>query len=307
MHDVIIVGAGPAGLSAALVLGRARRGVLVVDSGRPRNRFARELHGYLSRDGIAPLGLLALGRREIARYGVQWREGEVVRARASARGFFLTLRDGARLTCRKLVLATGVRDLLPQIDGLLPLYGTSVHHCPYCDGYEWRDRRLAALGKAGKAIGLALALRTWSRDVIALTNGPARISVEDRARLARSGIALETRRISRLEGSRGRLRRIVLRDGASIARDALFFSSGSEQASALAAQLGCTFKKDGGVRIDRRERTGVPGLFLVGDASKDVQFSIVAAAEGATAAVVINRELQDEETGSRAEQPQRAP
>lgn len=294
-YDVIIVGGGPAGLSAALMLGRCRRKVLVLDAGQQRNRFSREMHGYLSRDGIAPGKLIALGQREIARYGIARRAGEVVAACTTRHGFRLTERGGAKFTCRKLVLATGLRDRIPDVEGIDALYGTSVHHCPYCDGYECRDRALAAYGRGSKAVGLALALTTWSRDVIAITDGPARLTSAQRDRLKHHRIQLDPRRIARLEGSRGRLKRIVFRDGGFIERDALFFNTGQDQVSDLAVRLGCVMKNDGGIRIDRRERTGVPGLFVVGDASKDVQFAIVAAAEGATAAAVINHELQAEE------------
>ena len=294
-YDIIIVGGGPAGLSAALLLGRCRRRVLVIDAGRQRNRFSREMHGYLSRDGIAPAKLLSLGRAEIERYGVAWRAGQVTDARAIKGGFRIALHGGRTLTCRKLVLATGLRDRLPDLEGIEPLYGRSVHHCPYCDGYEWRDRALAVYGRGAKALGLALSLTTWSRDVIALPDGPMRLTSTQHAQLRQAGIALDARPIARLEGARGRLRRIVFRDGDFIQRDALFFNTGSDQASDLARRLGCAMKKNGGICTDRRERTGIPGLFLIGDASKDVQFAIVAAAEGATAAAAINRELQEQE------------
>lgn len=295
-HDVIVIGGGPAGLSAALMLGRCRRSVLVIDAGQPRNRWSREIHGFLTRDGVAPLELLRLGREELVRYGVEFHAGIATDARClPAGGFRVRLQNGAWHRSRKLVLATGVCDRLPPIPNFERFYGVSVHHCPYCDGWEWRDAPLAAYGRGRKGVALALSLRTWARDVAVCTDGPARLGAEERAKLTRFGIPLHERRISSLEGSKdGRLERVVFDDGTVLSRRALFFNTGQSQSCDLAVRLGCRLDPKGEILTDRRERTGVPGLFLVGDASKDVQFAIVAAAEGATAAVAINTELQDE-------------
>lgn len=297
MYDVIIVGGGPAGLSAALVLGRCRRRVAVCDAGSPRNAAARRLHGYLTRDGTEPAEILRLGREEILRYGVEFRSAEVTAAACVDGGFEVGLDTGERLRSRKLLLATGVRDELPEIPGLKELYGTSVHHCPYCDGYEHRDRPLAAYGPGRAAIGLALSLRTWSAEVTACTDGRGGVRREERERLAAAGVALRTERVTRLESEGGRLARIIFESGPPLACEALFFNTGQAQRSPLALQLGCRLNRQGGVRTSSRQHTDVPGVYLAGDADKDVQFVIVAAAEGATAAVAINRELQGEDRG----------
>jgi len=294
MYDVIIVGGGPAGLSAALMLGRARRRVLVCDHGRPRNMHARALHGYLSRDGISPGELLKLGRAELVRYGVEFRQGEVIDARRVEHGFELYLHDGNVFQSRKLLLATGMRDQLPRVEGLTDLYGKSVHHCPYCDGWEWRDRRLAAYGHGKPGLGLALLLRNWSDDVVVLTNGTRGWQGQYRAVIESQQLPVYQQKIARLEGCDGMLQRVVFEDGSHLERDALFFNTGQRQKSDLAAQLGCEFDKKGGVVVDSRARTGVPGLYLCGDASRDVEFVVVAAAEGAAAAITINKEFQEE-------------
>ena len=304
-YDVVIVGGGPAGLSTALVLGRCRRRVLLVDSGCPRNRFAAEIHGYLTRDAESPAEFLRIGRAELARYDIEVRSAEAKRARREDGRFVVTLDDGAEYVARRLVLATGLVDEIPQIEGVAERYGASIHHCPYCDGWEHRDQALAALGPPDAAPALALSLRTWSRDVVVLTNGPAEIDEKTRRKLAREEIPVIDKPIARVEGEGHRLERIVFTDGAAIARNALFFSAGCRQASDLPAQLGCRFDAKGGVVTDDRERTRVEGLYLVGDASRDVQFVIVAAAEGATAAVALNAELQREEVRGRA--PEDAP
>ncbi len=292
MYDVIIVGGGPAGLSAALVLGRCRRRVLVCDAGRPRNARAAALHGFLTRDGAHPGELLRLGRAELERYGVEFREVEVTDASCEADGSFaVTVAPNERLRSRKLLLATGVRDELPRIEGVERLYGRSVHHCPYCDGWEHRDQRLVAYGKGSAAVGLALALRTWSPRVTACSDGE-RIDEAQKERAMRNGIAMRTERVVGLEGSPS-LERVVFGSGPALEADALFFNTSQRQQCDLAARLGCTVER-GAVRTTPRQGTGVPGLYLAGDADKDVQFVIVAAGEGATAAVAINRELQEE-------------
>jgi thioredoxin reductase len=295
MYDVIIVGGGPAGLSAALVLGRARRSVLVIDQGNPRNAQARAMHGYLSRDGANPLSFLHMGRAEIRRYRVRFHRAEVVDGRRRRDHFEVVTHARRRFRSRKLLLATGVRDQLPRIDGLSDFYGSSVHHCPYCDGWEWRDRRLAAYGHGKPGLGLALALKGWSDDVVVLTDGVKGRLEPYRAQMKRQGIRSCEQKIARLEGRSGKLQRIVFEDGSTLSRDALFFNTGQRQKSALAGKLGCEFDARGGVRVDKRERTRVPGLYLCGDASKDVQFVIQAAAEGAIAAVTIHKEFQEEE------------
>jgi thioredoxin reductase len=294
-YDVIIVGGGPAGLSAALILGRSRRRVLICDTGHPRNAAAHEMHGFLSRDGINPAELLRLGREEVVKYGVEFREAEVTDATATAGLFKVKLKKGKSLTARRLLIATGMRDTLPEIEGIAELYGTSVFHCPYCDGWEVRDQPLAVHGRGRKGFGLSLSLTRWSNDVILCTDGPSSLTRESLGRLARHGVIVRTERIERLEGSEGILERIIFRNGEALPRRGLFFTIDASQSSPLAERLGCRFGPGGTVVTNRHEGTGVPGLYVAGDASWDVQFVIVAAAEGAQAAVAINKELQEEE------------
>lgn len=297
MYDVIIVGGGPAGLSAALVLGRCRRTVLVCDSGQPRNRHARGIHGYLTRDNISPFEFLSLGREQAAAYGVDFREVEVTDAVRHEGGFRVELASGGPLDCRMLLIATGVEDELPPLEGARELYGKSLWHCPYCDGWEARDMPLAVFGPGKKGFGLALALRTWTDDVVLCTHGPSTLDDDLRHRLERNGIGLREEPIARLEGHDGELQRIVFESGEALEREGMFFETGQRQRCPLAARLGCEFNDEGAVVTDTHSGTAIPGLFVCGDASEDVQFVVVAAAEGAKAAVKINAAFIREERG----------
>lgn len=296
MFDVIIVGAGPAGLSAALMLGRCRRTVLVCDTGRPRNAASHAIHGYLTRDGLAPREFLAIARRELAKYGtVELRDVEVVGAECLDGRFRVTMTGGAQASARKLLLATGVADNLPTIDGFRELYGRSVFHCPYCDGWEVRDQPLAVYGRGDRGLGLSLELTTWSRDLVLCTDGASEIDDDGRGRLERNGITIREDRVARLEGRDGVLERIVFEDGSDLRRRALFFTTGQSQRSNLSNQLGCEFNDKGTVRTGKYETTHLTGLYVAGDASRAVQWVVVAAAEGAEAAFAINTDLTKED------------
>jgi thioredoxin reductase len=297
MYDVIVVGAGPAGLSAALMLGRCRRSVLVCDNGHPRNAASRAIHGYLTRDGFPPRDFLRVSREEIQQYTtVVFRDVTVTSAECRTDGrFHVTLEDGEIVQTRKLLIATGVRDHLPEVEGLRDLYGTSVFHCPYCDGWEVRDQPLAVYGKGEKGYGLALELIAWTADVLLCTDGPSEIDQEKLDRLARNGIRLREEPIRRLEGRDGRLERVVFDAGPAETRRALFFTTGQYQHSPLAVQLGCEFNDKGTVRTGRYETTHLSGLYVCGDASRAVQWVIVAASEGAEAAFAINTDLLKED------------
>jgi thioredoxin reductase len=293
VFDVIVVGGGPAGLSGALMLGRCRRRVLVCDRGEPRNRTSLALHAFLTRDGTPPSQFTDLGRAELAAYGIAFQCVGVVDAHWRDDRFEVTLADGRTEQARFLLLATGVVDDLTLVPGLEACYGRSIFHCPYCDGWEWRDRRFAALGTGSELEGLALGLKTWTSDVMAFTHG-ASIPDRSRRRLERHGIAVHTGPIECLDHDHGRLRVVVV-GGAGIARDVLFFASGQHPQSELAIKLGCTVTRRGTVKTDNRCGTNVQRVFVAGDASRDAQFVVVAAAEGAKAAVAINRAIQLEE------------
>jgi thioredoxin reductase len=291
-YDVVVVGGGPAGLSAALMLGRCRRRVLICDRGEPRNQRSAALHGYLTRDGIAPADFRAAAQRELVPYGIEFRCVGVNGATRERDGFSVTLASGEQARSRFLLLATGVKDQLPEVAGVDECYGRSVFHCPYCDGWECRDKRLAVLGH--RAGPLALSLKTWSPSVVLCTHGK-RIDAAARRRLAANGIELRTSRVAQLAHVDGRVTGIDLVDGDHIPCDAVFFSTAQHPQDSLAERLGCVFNRKGTVNTGTLCDTNVPGVFVVGDASRDAQFVIVAAAEGIKAAVAINQALQHAE------------
>jgi thioredoxin reductase len=295
-YDVIIVGAGPAGLSAALILGRCRRRVLVCDAGRPRNAASHAMHGFLTRDGIPPAEFLSFARAQLRPYDtVRLIDAEVTAASCQSDGSFLVTVGAVRHRARRLLIATGVVDRVPAIAGFAELYGRSVFHCPYCDGWELRDQSWAIYGRGDRAYGLALEVTGWTRDIVICTDGPSGFDDRQRAGLDRLGIPVREDRIIRLQAADGVLTEIIFATGAPLPRRALFFTTGQEQRSELALALGCEFNEKGTVRTGKYETTHLPGLYVAGDASRAVQWVIVAAAEGAEAAFAINTDLLRED------------
>lgn len=295
-YDVAIVGGGPAGLSAALVLGRCRRSVLVLDDGRYRNAASGHVRGFITRDGTPPAEIRRLARSDIAGYpSVGFRDVSVVDARVVEGAFELVCADGAVVGARRVLLATGLVDKLPEIPGAEALLGERLFHCPYCDGWEHRDQPLGAYASGDDSgARFALEISLWSRDVVFFTDGPYELHPRYRDRLRENGIRIEDQRVARCEG-RGDGLDIVLRDGSRLHRRALFFSVGCRQRSDLAEKLGCRMTKKGGVESGRLEATSVPGLWVAGDASRDALQAIVGAGEGSKAALAINTSLLEED------------
>lgn len=291
IFDVVVVGGGVAGLNAALVLGRSSRRTLVLDGGPPRNSASPAAHGFLTRDGTPPLELLRLGLKQLRPYGTV--EVETVAAtdiRAGDDGFEVTLDTGVKFKARRVLLATGVSDELPPIPGLAALWGTGVLHCPFCHGWEVRDRPLAVYGRGAAAFEFTRLLLGWSRDLVLCSDGPAELDSDQRSRLERWGVGVREERVVRLEGG-GELERIVFAGGAPIRRRALFIQPPQRPGSDLGTRLGCESLPGGALRVESDGQTTVQGVYAAGDAAATPQQLVMAAASGARAAIAIQKDL----------------
>lgn len=287
MLEVLIVGGSVAGLGAALLLGRCRRSVVICDTGLPRNRFSHHMHGFLSREGIAPAEFLDVCREQLLKFpNVQLRDGQIISIERDGEAFRAETKTGEVFVARAVLLATGIIDELPPIPGIEALYGTSVHHCPYCDGWEHQDEAIAVYGPGDPGMELALEMLSWSADIIYFSDGES-VRESGRLKLQARGIGIIETKIAALHGHDGHLARVILADGECIDRKALFFMSSQRQNCDLASKLGCELK-EGFVVCGTDSATNVPGLFAAGNTSSGLQLAIVAAAEGAKAAHSIN-------------------
>lgn len=286
-YDVVIVGGGAAGLSAALVLGRARRSVAVVDAGSPRNAPAAHMQGFLSRDGMPPGELLALGREEVAAYGVEFVSDSVATIEP---GFVVRLESGAALAARRILLATGARDDLPDIPGVHERWGRDLLHCPYCHGWEVRDQRLGVLGTIAGSVQHALLVRQWSDDVAFFSHTYA-LTRDERADLAARDVRVVEGVVARLVVESDRLAGVGV-GGRVVERDAVFIRPGNRpHADGLIAAAGCEVDAAGFVVVDSSGQTSVPGVWAAGNVV-DARLQVIASAgAGNIAAIAINADL----------------
>jgi thioredoxin reductase len=291
--DCIVVGAGAAGLSAALVLGRARKRTLVVDAAGQSNRPAEGIGGLLGHDGRPPAEFYSTGRDELAAYPtVELRSGEVLGGERHDGGFVLELADGSRETSRRVLLATGMDYRFPVLPGTQERFGRSVFHCPFCHGWEVRDQPLAVLDRAAAGARRALLLRVWSDDVTLLSDGSAELDADDVERLRAAGVAVDERRVAELRGPGTELEAVVFADGAELPCTGLLVPVTLHQRSGLAEQLGAVAADPGPVMADAVEvdgafYTNVPGLLAAGDLTPGMPSVANAVAAGSTAAAMI--------------------
>ena len=296
-HDVAVIGGSFAGLSAAMQLARARRRVLVVDAGSPRNRFAHASHGFLGQDGRAPAEIMATAREQVLSYPTaELRHDEATHALSRDGTFELTLATGTVERARRVVIATGVIDDLQDLPGLKERWGRTVLHCPYCHGYEVADQRLGVLAVGEMSVHQALLLPDWSADVTLFVNGAFEPTAQQLDRLAARGVRIESRRVAELVGEGETLSgvRLAGRGREVVAIDALFTGSRTRMASPIAEQLGCAFD-DGPfgpiIRTDARRETTVPGVFAAGDAVRAPHNATWASADGVQAGISAHQSL----------------
>jgi thioredoxin reductase len=291
-YDVAIIGGGAAGLSAALVLGRARRRVVVLDFGSPRNAPAAHMQGFLSRDGMPPSELLEVGRSEIARYGVDVLAGEV---ESVTPGFDVRLASGEAVSARRLLVATGVRDDVPDVPGVRERWGRDLLHCPYCHGWEVRDQPLGLLAGTPGSVQHALLLRQWSDDVVFFQH-TYELGPDERRQLEAREVAVEEREVVRLVIEEDRLTGVELVGGAVVPRAAVFVRPVIRpHDDGLLKSLGCEFHDTGFVRVDSTGRTTNSGVWAAGNVADPRAQVITAAGAGSAAAIAINADLVDED------------
>lgn len=296
IFDTIIVGGGPAGLNAALVLRRCHRNVLLFDTGKQRNRFSHGLHNYLTRDNILPTDFLAIAYKELEKYGTTISRVEIVHAEKLHSGiFFVQDENGKKYHSKKLLLATGLMDNIPPLEGVMDFYGRSVFHCPYCDGWEVSNKNIGIYAKNKNGFELAISLLTWSKKITLYMDGKNYLKPLEKQALERKKIAIVSDKILKLEGKKGQLENILLHTNKRNKCEAMFFVNGYRQQCKITETLGCEMNKKGVVVTNRMQQANIPGLYVAGDVARDMHFVVVAAAEGAKAGVSINKELQKED------------
>jgi len=295
-YDVAVVGGGPAGLCAALFLARYLHKVVVVDSGDPRNWETRGINGYLGHQGVRSPELRALGREECARFGVEFVSGMVDHAiNETGELFAVRLHDGTIIESYRILLAIGIKDFWPDIPGLERCYGETVHVCPDCDGFETRDRKTVVVGSGRKAVGMALALSTWTRQIVICTNGE-KPDMEQKLldQLKTLNIPVLDQPIKCVVSKSKEISGIELEGAMSLDCERLYFAIGQYPADDLGAQLGCKRDQMGRLVIDERNHTSVLNVYAAGDIAPGPQLAIVAAASGAVAAIAIHASLLPE-------------
>ncbi|SDI75553.1 thioredoxin reductase (NADPH) [Actinokineospora alba] len=290
MEEVVVIGGGAGGLNAALVLARARRQVMVVDSGAPRNAPAQGVHGFLSRDGMPPAELVAAGRAEVERYGGRVVPSDVRALRVAGDGFEVELAEWT-IRARRVIVATGLRDELPELPGIRERWGKDVLHCPYCHGWEVRGEPVGVLGTRPESVHQALLVRQWSDDVVFFAGT---LDEPGRAKLTARGVRIVDGRVDGLVVEDDRLRGVRLADGSVVERSALFVAPTFVPNDVLLTGLGCA-RVDGWVAVDPSGRTSVAGVWAVGNVVDPRAQVVTAAAAGATAAAAVNLDLIEEE------------
>ncbi|GAA0358580.1 NAD(P)/FAD-dependent oxidoreductase [Bacillus horti] len=294
LNDVTIIGGGPAGLSAALVLGRARKNVIVIDEAKPRNAVTRETHGFLTRDGVSPSEFRRLAKEEISAYPSVSFALEKAESITGTDGHFKIMTTQGKLyESKKVLFAIGMKDRPLDIPGLTEVYGKSAFVCPYCDGWELRDQPLVIINKGAELMHFAPLISGWSKDFTICTNGPDELSDSEREGLKRQ-VSLHDSPIKHIESKDGIVQQVILEDGTSIPCRGIFFKPDLVMGSDLPKQIGCEITEIGTVAIDQLGKTNIPGIYSAGDSATRMHQAIAAASMGSFAAAGINSELNAE-------------
>ncbi|MBB6450893.1 thioredoxin reductase [Geomicrobium halophilum] len=294
--DCAVIGGGPAGLNASLVLGRSRRNTVLFDDNKPRNSVTNESHGFITRDGINPKELRGIASEELDKYpDVEIKRQRVINVTKKDQLFMIETDDEEVYKAKKVVLATGLKEKLPDINRINYFYGISIFSCPFCDGWELRDRPLAVIAENSRAFHMAKVVYNWTNDLIVSTNGSQILSIDEKNVLKKKGIKIYEQKISSLIGDNGYLKNISFEDGTTLSREGGFIVPELEQSSSIGEVLGCEFNNQGAIKTDGIGRTNVEGVFACGDTSIIAPSQlIIAAAEGSKAAIGVNAALVEE-------------
>jgi len=295
-YDVIIIGGSYSGLAAGMALGRAIRNVLIIDSGNPCNKQTPHSHNFLTNDGKTPNEISTLARKQVLLYSsVSLIEGLATTAQQTKSGFEVQLQTGKTFTSRKLIFATGIKDVMPNIPGFSESWGISVLHCPYCHGYEVRHQKTGILANGDTGFELSSLISNWTTDLTLYTNGPSTLTEEQKQKLDRHQIHIVETEISKIETENGYIRHMVFADGTRASLTALYARLPFVQHTSLPQELGCALTQEGYLQVDPAHRTAVPGIFACGDNTTRMRTVANAVAMGTTTGLMLNKELIEED------------
>ncbi|WP_417898061.1 NAD(P)/FAD-dependent oxidoreductase [Bacillus haimaensis] len=295
--DCVVIGGGPSGLNASLVLGRAKKNIVLFDENKPRNAVTYESHGFITRDGIKPSEFKRIAKEELRNYpGISIQNHRVIAIIKEKQSFIIHTDEGNSYHSRKVILSTGLKDVLPRIEGINNFFGTSLFNCPFCDGWELKDRALVVISENERAFHMTKMIANWSKDLVVCTNGRMIFTEEQKELLTKKNIKVIGDEIEILQGKNGHLQTIKFKNGKEIEREGGFVTTGLEQASSLAQTLGCAINQMGGIKTDNFGRTNIQGVYASGDISitSPAQL-IIAASEGSKAAMGVISDLVNED------------
>lgn len=294
--DVIIIGGSYAGLATAMALGRALRNVLVIENGNPCNKQTPHSHNFLTNDGKTPKEIVSLAKQQVQMYGsVSFLEGLVKTGLKTKSGFEIEIQTGEVFISKKLVFATGIRDIMPPIPGFAESWGISVLHCPYCHGYEVRHQKTGAIANGDLVFEIATLISNWTKDLTLYTNGKSSLSVEQKAKLDKHDINIIEAEINRLKHKDGYIQKIYFKNGTNVQAKAIYARFPFVQHSSIPQELGCELTQDGYIKIDQAQRTSIPCVYACGDNTTRMRTVANAVSMGTTTGLMVNKELIEEE------------
>lgn len=294
--DVIIIGGSYSGLAAGMALGRALRHVLIIDSGQPCNRQTPYSHNFITQDGKAPKEIATLAKQQVEKYDtVVFFSGRAINGAKTENGFKIQTASGETFSAKKLIFATGIKDIMLNIEGYAECWGISVLHCPYCHGYEVRNERTGILANGEYAFEFSNLISNWTKDLILFTNGTSTLTAEQTAKIERHNIKIVEKEIEKLEHNNGHLKNVIFKDGSTSSIKALYARSPFEQHCTIPETLGCELTDNGYIKIDALQKTTVHGIFACGDNATHMRTVANAVSMGTSAGMMINKEIVVEE------------